>query len=68
VDDGLIERLTAWVIDGDGTPGSVPTRYSREIDLPQHPEVADLRVAVRKAFADGMAFNAALVDEAERRR
>jgi hypothetical protein len=68
VDDALIERLTAWVIDGDGTPGSVPTRYSCEIELPQQPEVADLRTIVRKAFVHGMAFNAALADEAERRR
>jgi hypothetical protein len=64
--DSLIDRLTEWSIAGDGTPGSVPTRYSCEIQLPDHPETADLRCAIRTAFIDGMAFNTALAEAANR--
>ena len=56
----LIDRLIVWVLNEDGTPGSVPTRYSCEIELPALSETADVRIAVRKAFVDG-------VDAANRR-
>ena len=60
--DSLIERLTVWAITGDGTPGSVPTRYSCELPLSDHPEAAEVRRAIRKAFIDGMTFNTALAE------
>jgi hypothetical protein len=63
--DDRIERLVSWVVAGPGTPGTVPTRYAGEIELPEHSEAADVRIAIRKAFADGMAFNDALADAAD---
>ncbi len=64
----LVERLVAWVVEEDGAPGAVPTRYAGEIALPAQPETADLRVAVRQAFVDGMMFNDALADAANHHR
>jgi hypothetical protein len=60
--ESLIDRLTLWAISGSGSPGMVATRYSCEVHLSDHPETADVRCAVRTAFIDGMAFNAALAD------
>ena len=64
--DTLVDRLISWVIDENGTPGSVPTRYACETALPALADVADVRIAVRRAFVDGMAFNVALAEAAER--
>jgi hypothetical protein len=66
MEDQLIERLIIWGTGLDGTPGKVPTRYACEIILPEHPDTADLRVAVRRAFLDGMAFANSIVDAASR--
>jgi hypothetical protein len=66
MEDRLLERLTVWGTSLDGTPGNVPTRYACEIVLPEHPDTADLRVAIHKAFRDGMAFANSLADEARR--
>jgi hypothetical protein len=63
--DNLVEELMAWVLDGGGTPSSVPTRYSGEIALPGRLDAASFRIAIRKAFADGIWFNAALADAAD---
>jgi hypothetical protein len=60
----LIERLVARSIDRDGKPGSVPTSYACEIELPEHPETAEMRIVIRQAFVDGMAFSSALADAA----
>jgi hypothetical protein len=67
MEDRLLERLTAWSISVNGKPGNVPTRYACELVLPDHPDTADLRIAVRKAFLDGMAFANSLADAAHRR-
>jgi hypothetical protein len=60
--ESLIDQLTLWAINGSGSPGSVATRYSCEVQLSDHPETADVRCAIRTAFIDGMTFNAALAD------
>jgi len=60
----LIEQLVARSIYGDGRPGSVPTSYACEIELPEHPETAEMRVVIRQAFIDGMTFSNALADAA----
>jgi hypothetical protein len=57
----LIEQLVARSI-GNGRPGSAPTCYACEIELPEHPETAEMRVVIRQAFIDGMAFSNALAD------
>jgi len=66
MEEKLLDRLTDWCVSMNGTPGNVPTRYACEIELPDHPDVADLRVAVRRAFLDGMAFANSLADAANR--
>jgi hypothetical protein len=62
----LIDRLMHWVENDDGTPGTVPTRYACEVNLPLHADDAAMRLAVRQAFIDGMTFNVALGDAANR--
>jgi hypothetical protein len=52
----LPEWLTDWGMSVKETAGNVPTRYACEVVLPDHPDCADVRIAVRRAFLDGMAF------------
>lgn len=66
MEDRLLERLTVWSMSANGTPGNVPTRYACEIVLPDHPDTADLRIVVHKAFLDGMAFANSLADATNR--
>jgi hypothetical protein len=62
--DQLLERLTDWGLSATGKPGNVPTRYACEVALPDHPDTADVRLAVRKAFLDGMTFANSIADAA----
>jgi hypothetical protein len=64
----VVNRLLLWARHEHGSSESAPTRYACEFDFPAHLEVADMRIAVRQAFADGMAFSTALADANERLR
>ena len=56
MEDLVLERLTAWGLSEDGMPGMVATRYSHEIEVSDQPDVANLRLAVRRAFIAGMTY------------
>lgn len=62
MEDRLLERLTVWGLSAEGVLGNVPTRYACELVAPDHPETADLRQAVHRAFLDGMTFANSVAD------
>lgn len=66
MEDLVLKRLTAWSVSADGLPGTVPSRYAREIEVAEQPDVAKLRLAVRKAFVAGMAYANSIAEAANR--